>query len=257
MVNGNLAFAPFSAKIDEGAVSGTVDIHPDKRSIRLAAKFRARHLPMGHLSTTLLGARMVRGAGELDAELVARGETVGELIASLGGSVGLVMGQGRLESGKLRTLSAGVMGAISPWAPSNRITRLNCIVSRFDIKRGIATSKATVVDTVQATILAEGQVDLARRQMAMTITPRSKDVSLMSLMVPIRVSGPMADPRAFPDPRRLATGTIGVIAGLAGTVFSAIGFGDSSRDGRKTCAQALARAGKGSRNKSNPAAKTN
>lgn len=243
---GRLALAPFTARIGDGTVAGTIDIRPYERSIRLAAKFRARRLPMARLSNVLLGARMVRGAGELDAELTARGETVGDLIASLGGSVGLVMGRGRLESGQLRTLSAGVMGAISPWAPSNRITRLNCIVSRFDIRRGIATSKATVVDTVQATILAEGQIDLARGRMAMTITPRAKDVSLMCLMVPIRVSGPIANPSAFPDPRRLATGTIGVIAGLAGTVFSAIGFGDSARDGRKTCAEALARAGKGS-----------
>lgn len=244
LADGNLRFLPLKAQMGRGRVTGSIRLDPAANTLKVAANFQGRDVPMSRLSHSLLGGPMVQGAADLDASLRAKGATLGQMVSSLAGSVGLVMGRGRLQSNQLQVLSAGVISAISPWAPSNRDTGVNCIVSRFDIDRGVARSKATVIDTPRATVVGDGAIDLTRQHLAMTITPRAKDVSLMSLMVPIRVAGALSDPSAFPDPRRLASGTIGVITGLAGTVFSAIGFGDSARDGRKTCAEAISQVGR-------------
>ena len=56
-----------------------------------------------------------------------------------------------------------LLGAISPWALSSRVTRPICIVHQLDIKRGIAISKGTTINTGQASITGVGKIDQARQ----------------------------------------------------------------------------------------------
>ena len=97
----------------------------------------------------------------------------------------------------------------------------------------------------------------------MTIAPWPTDVSLMSLMslmsltVPSRVTGPLSNPSEVPDPRHLATGTISIIARFAGTFFPAVGVGDTARDGRRICADSVARASRDAARSNTRGAKSN
>jgi len=75
-------------------------------------------------------------------------------------------------------------------------------------------SRALAVDTTDTLIIGEGTVNLKNEQMDLLLKPRPKDISILALRSPLRISGTFKDPGFRPDFKAL---------GLRGAIALALG----------------------------------
>jgi hypothetical protein len=102
-------------------------------------------------------------------------------------------------------------------------SNLNCVVTRFDIKKGLATSRGLVIDTGGGTIIGAGTVNLADERLDLAFEPNAKLTSLTNFAVPVQVKGTIASPSVSPDPAGVATLVAkGVAIGATGGIFAAL-----------------------------------
>jgi hypothetical protein len=205
---------------------------------------------VGALLATISFEKIIEGNADVDVDLAGSGGSAHAIASNLGGKTSIVMQDGRINNKALKIVSADLMKAVDPWSPKEDTTKLNCLVTKFDVNAGRAMSQALVIDTSAFTVAGGGHIDLGPETLAMVIEPRPKNQSLMNLAVPIRISGPLLDPSYTPDPAAVAKGVLGVagsVAGVSGGALSGVlgilaGGGESqtsAKPGENPCIAAL------------------
>jgi hypothetical protein len=238
--DGVAVLRPFKAGIGGGVVTADVTLDVTGTAPALALILRAKKVDVAQLTSLLGAGDMLEGAVDVDLDLKSRGATMPALARALNGSITVVMGKGKLRNEYFDRLSTDVIESISPWASPRRAARINCAVARFDVRNGIAISRATVIDGERATLVGDGAIDLGREMIGFTVSPSVKDAGLVSLTVPIRISGPLGDPSVSLDSGRLAQDTVGAVRDLAESIGSFVGIVGASGKARNPCVAALA-----------------
>jgi uncharacterized protein involved in outer membrane biogenesis len=167
------------------------------------------------------------------------------LMAGLNGKASFMTGEGQVENSFARLLLSNLFGLLKPFGDDG--SRISCIAGSFDIKQGIATTRGTVVDTPGATVVGAGNVDLRNERIDLRVDPKSKDLNLSAIAVPVRITGSLASPNVLPDPVatvgntvNFATGTVNVVTlGIFGALT---GLGKGENLGPNPCATALSSA---------------
>jgi len=211
--NGNLAAKPVSAQISGGWLDASVTLGGG--APKLDASLKLKGLDLGALLKEMQHTDIVSGKLDGTVQLKGSGASVRKIMAGLNGRTEIVMNQGRIESKYVDLLAADLVSAIMPWAGHAKDTKINCLVSRFDIKNGIAVSTGLLFDTEKMTITGAGKIDLRNEKLDMQIKPQAKDASLISLAVPIDIGGTLKSPSATPS-------TAAVLKGVAGLALTAI-----------------------------------
>ena len=238
--DGVAVLRPFKAGIGGGVATADVTLDATGTAPALALILRTKKVDAAELTPLFGAGDMFKGAVDLDVDLKSRGATLPALAAGLNGSFSAVMGKGELRNEYFDMLSTDVIQSISPWASPRRAARINCAVARFDVRNGIAISRATVIDSRRATVVGDGAIDLGRERVDFTVSPSVKDAGLVSLTVPIRISGSFDDPSIALHSGRLAKKTVGAVADLAESIIGIVGIGGSSGKARNPCVTALA-----------------
>lgn len=210
--DGALAVAPFSGSVAGSRVNGTARLDTDPEPPTLGLALNASNLDLGGLLKEAGVTDLFEGRAKLSAELNGTGRSVASLMAGLNGEVRLVSGAGRLRTETLDAVVGGA-GAVFEMLFSGKSgwTVVNCAAASILIVEGRATSRATLVDTEYSTVIARGNVDLAREALNLTVEPRAKSVTL-NVAVPVHIQGTLAEPSFRPD-----TGaTLRKLGGLVG-----------------------------------------
>lgn len=182
-----------------GSYAGsTVEVHGSLDARPEVPDFRANGALVGIDYGEALRARGVsRVSGKIDLgwDVYGQGAGMRELVSTLDGTVGLVGGEGVLPNRLLQIWGGSVLRLlwVGTWAESEE-TKLNCVVVRWDLKDGVASTDALLVDTADMTIAGSGVIDLNSEQTEIVLKPAPKDPSLFRVSNPVRVSGPLADP---------------------------------------------------------------
>jgi len=202
--------------LDFGVAGGRLDaaVLLDGRAnpIQARAQVRARKillsklLPAVELGTTSLG--QVNG----EFNLAGTGNSVGKMLASSNGKVGLVVADGQISKLMLEKAGLHLWEILQLTVSGDKLVRLRCGVADFDVKSGVMQVGALVVDTDVTTILGTGTIDLARETLDLTLNPRTKKTSITALRSPIYVRGTLADPDVHVDMGRVAARGLGAIA---------------------------------------------
>ncbi len=178
--------------------------------------------------------------GDLDAvfRLQSKGDTMQELLKNLAGRFMLTSNGGTLTSSSLRFWSNGLLSSLLPGNEDK--TALNCAILDFNVDQGIADSRAIVVDTRDNTIFARGRIDLADGTIDMLVTPHPKDMQLVSLATPVKVTGRITDATVTPDADGVATKIGGMLLGVINPAFALLPLMQSGFDDYKgSCAAIL------------------
>ena len=211
--NGNLSATPISAQISGGRLDASVSL--SGAVPKLDGLLKLKGLDLGAFLKELRLTNIVSGKLDGTVRLNGAGASVREIMAGLNGRSEIVMNQGRIENKYVDLLAADLVSAIMPWADQAKDTKINCLVSRFDIKNGIAESTGLLFDTEKMTITGGGQIDLRDEKLDLQIKPQAKDASLISLSVPINIGGTLKSPTAAPS-------TAAGLKGVAGLALTAI-----------------------------------
>jgi uncharacterized protein involved in outer membrane biogenesis len=223
LAGGKLTIGKFDAGITGGrlGISGVVDASAPQPAVAL--KITSRGIEAGTLMQTF-GQSAVLSGGKVDMDLDVKGQgkSVRQIMAGLSGNTSLQMGEGRINNRFAKIMLSDLFKLISTGGSADS-SNLNCVVSKFDIAKGLATSKVLVVDTNGATIVGDGKVMLDSEKLDMHLDPTAKQANLVNLAIPVNVGGTLASPSVLPDPTALAKNATGALAGVAGNGGNAAG----------------------------------
>jgi hypothetical protein len=216
LAGGKLTIGKFDAGITGGklGISGVVDGSAALPAVAL--KLTSRGIEAGTLMQTF-GQSAVLSGGKVDMDLNVKGQgkSVRQIMAGLSGSTDLQMGAGKINNRFAKIMLSDLFKLISTGGSADS-SNLNCVVSKFDIVKGLATSKSLVVDTNGATIVGSGKVMLDSEKLDMHLDPTAKQANLVNIAIPVNVGGTLANPSVLPDPTALAKNATGALAGVAG-----------------------------------------
>jgi uncharacterized protein involved in outer membrane biogenesis len=233
-VTGTFRGGPFST-------TAIVDARPATPLVTLTA--RLQKFDLGRFLEEMAVTDLLTGAVDLDLDARSAGGSLRQIMAGLDGKVVMVMGKAELATPLFDLIGADLVQSALPWAAHDRDTHINCAVMRFAARRGLATSEALLLDTAKVTVQGAGTIDLGSERLALVLTPRPKEHSLISLATPIVVGGTLAAPTIAPDQMALAKDAAGAVIGSVIMPFGILaplisgGTGDEN-----PCLAALAKA---------------
>lgn len=214
MQQGVLRLDPLKVGVAGGTLGGKVTVDGNSDPAPAEIRLEARALELNKLFP---GVKLTQGSfGKIhgDIDLKGRGNSVAQILGGSSGSVALLRGRGHISN--LLMEIAGLDGGeiIKFLVSGDQEVALRCAAAAFDVKKGLMTARALVLDTSDTVIYGDGQINLGDEAMNLTLRPYPKDMSILSLRSPLRVGGTFARPSAGPDQGALA-GRAGVALALA------------------------------------------
>ena len=215
--DGRLTLTPVKTILGDGqlALNTTLDSNPAKPALDFG--FTANEVDYGKLLREQGVYDKMRGKIGADIALTGAGGSPRAIASTLNGKIDIEGGEGQLDNRLLKILTAGV-DQLNQLFSKEESNKLNCILIRFDVENGVATSQAIVIDSNALTISGGGTVDLRTEELDLYFDTSTKQASLASLAVPFRVQGTMKNPRVLPD----LAGTALQVAKTAGVVVNPV-----------------------------------
>lgn len=195
-----------------GRLTGRLDIDLADTPLRRQLVARARGVDVGALLDDLGAASALRGSGDIDLDLVARGMTREAVLSSLTGQVGLVIHDGTVPGLDLDALlaaararatdeaggQASVEGAAGARAAGTRFSELSATLVARD---GVLETDDLRGSAESFTLTGRGTLALLDRQIDLSLypvlsdAPRSRRLKeLEGIPIPVQLSGPLAQP---------------------------------------------------------------
>jgi hypothetical protein len=201
--DGEFSIDKLEATYKETKISGNLQLNPGSPT-RVATRFLVQNFDLGGLLRETGMNDQVRATVDIAAHLKGRGDSVHSLMADLDGAIGGVMGEGYLTD-YLDLLSLDLtQKVIHFWGLDKKADQIKCAVVQFDIKDGVATSRAFVFNTRAGILTGEGEINLDTEQINFLLVPTPEYPGL-SLSTKLRVSGKIIDAKVRPDKLGLLT----------------------------------------------------
>ncbi len=216
LANRNLQIVALSAGVAGGKVKMTGDLAAEQTPAALRLDGEAKGIDLASLTQMANGGGIIQtGRGDLYVAVNGEGNSMQQLMANLNGRVSFVVNKSKLDTRLFNLIGAGLIDEIPRWVSGKGGNELNCAVGRFDIRQGIATADGLLADSDKVTVRGTGAVNLGAETLDLTLSPRPKDASLVSLAIPIDVGGTFRSPTFMPDKLALAKDVAGAVVGTA------------------------------------------
>ena len=192
--NGSMTVRPFSVSVAESRIDGELRLDASRKPPLLAIAIDAPALDLGRLLKEVGVSDLVEGKATISANLAGTGRSVAALAASLNGDIRMLASNARLDTRAPEAVIGGASAVLGTLvAGKEQWTVVDCAVSSIEIKDGVATSQATLVDMEYSTVTVGGTIDLASETLDLVVEPRAKSVTL-NVAVPVHVQGSLASP---------------------------------------------------------------
>ena len=120
-------------------------------------------------------------------------------MANLNGAIGAVMGEGYLTK-YLDLISFNLsQKVVHFWGKPKDADQIKCAVVQFDIKSGVAASRAIVFDSRAAILFGEGEINLGTEQVDFLLVPKPRRPGLLEFSTKLRISGSILDAKVSLD----------------------------------------------------------
>ena len=201
---GNMTVEPLSARVGGGRVNGRAGLLAGAKVPAVSVMLKADKVDLGRMLKELNEEDILQGKVDLDLDLKGKGRSVAAIMGVLSGKTVLVMGKGKIHNAYIETVgadfSSGISRLLNPSKEARDYTEINCLVSRFDIKNGMATASAMVMDTPNMSVAGEGVVNLKTEELDIALMPSPKkgvggvSISLAELTKTLKLGGTLAHP---------------------------------------------------------------
>lgn len=207
-----LTLDPLEFGFAGGQLKANITLDGRSKPILARAKVRAHKLLLSRLFPTV--ALTKNSQGELNGEfdLAGSGNSVGSMLATSNGKLGLVVSGGQISRLLLEKAGLHLWEIVTLTLTGDKQVTLRCVVADFDVKKGMMQAQALVFDTQVTTLFGSGSIDLAHEQLDLMLDPRTKKTSLVALRSPIYVRGSFAKPTVSVDKGRVALRAAGAVA---------------------------------------------
>jgi uncharacterized protein involved in outer membrane biogenesis len=220
--NGVIGLQPLSFGVGQGAMVLDLRLDGTQQPVQVAGDIDFRRLELAHV---MQKTSVFKGAGTIggSAHIETSGDSLAQMLGHGNGELRLFMSGGNLSA--LLVDLAGLdfgNGVISALGIPSR-AQLRCLVTDFSLKQGVLDTRTFVIDTSEANITGQGQVDLGQERVDYRLETEPKRFNIGSLPAPILVRGPLKSPGILPDPEPLAErGAAAVALGVLLTPLAAL-----------------------------------
>lgn len=182
------------ARLSQGSLTASASLNARQQPPSVTLDVATERFNLGGLLRDLQVTEALTIRMDARVRLDGVGDTPRALLAGLNGDVVVEADEGRVNARFAGLFGRSLLTAVLPIGDSDTVN-IHCAVGHFVVADGIARSTAMGVDTERATIRGEGGVDLRTRTIDFLYTQQTKDASLMPLVAPVRVHGPIVDPQ--------------------------------------------------------------
>lgn len=153
-------------------------------------------------------------------QIEGEGDSIASMLANSKGQTNLVMGPGKLSERAVRLLGGDLADTLRPMTAdasenSETFLELRCAVSRFDIDRGVAKSRAFLIQTENTITTGRGVVNLGTESLNLRLAPRPKNPARLEHAADLRVSGSFMQPVFDVQTDKLSRGIAGSLGRFA------------------------------------------
>ena len=264
--DGALTVKPLRAVIGKGSMDGHLSLQSRGKVASLIIVLKIKKFDIGYLTKELKSTEGLEGNLDADIDLSARGSSIAELMGGLNGKTVLAVGKGRIDKKYIDRLggnfSSNLFHLLNPFPQEAQPASapINCFVSGFNIKDGVAGTTALALNTDDMVVVGEGEINLKTERFNLSLKPVPKggfgthatgklNVGLDELTRPFKLGGTLAHPSLAVDSTQTAIIFGKAIGGvmLFGPVgIAAVLVGSSSGD-ENSCMAAIEAAKKGVR----------
>lgn len=207
-----LTLDPLDFGLAGGKLNAKISLDGRNHPIQAKARVQAKNVYLGRLFPTFDLNRKSTGLVNGEFDLTGTGDSVGRMLASSSGKLGLVVSGGEVSKLMMEKAGLHLWEILALNLSGDRPVKLRCAVADFDVKRGSMQARALIFDTEVTTIVGTGSIDLAQERLDLTLNQNTKNTSPLALTSPIYVRGSFAQPEVTVDKAHLAARALGALA---------------------------------------------
>ena len=241
--NAVVTLDPLDFGVAGGHLSGVIKLDGSKRPIQAQARIKAQKLllaklfPLSPLSKVSIG--QVNGVFDLKGT----GDSVGRMLATSEGKIGLVAAGGQISRLMMEKAGLHLWEMLQLNLAGDQLIDLRCAVADFDVKAGVLRPNVLILDTQVTTITGSGTIDLAREQLDITLNQKTKNTSPLALRSPLLLRGSFVKPVVGVDKGKLVARALGAVTlGLLNPLLALVPLIDPGPGKDSDCGPLLAAA---------------
>ncbi|WP_144153677.1 AsmA family protein [Paraburkholderia sp. BCC1885] len=241
MADGVLSLVPLSFGVAGGTLAS--EIHLDGSGTPLKGRFAtsARHLKLKQLFPNFKTMQSALGEVNGDASLSATGNSPAALAATSNGEIKALVTDGTVSRLLMEAAGLNVANVVYEKLFGSADVKINCAASDFVVTDGVLDPRVFALDTDDAVIDIDGNVNLRDETMDLGVHPHTKGFRVFSLRSPLYVKGTFKDPHVGVNATALALrGGAMVGLGLINPFAALIPLIAPSNNKPLPCAQLLA-----------------
>lgn len=246
MDNGVLSLEPLNFGIAGGRLTTELNIDGRGTPAKARMKISAKKLRLKELFPAVESMQASIGEINGDAELRGAGNSFGALLASANGEVKALISQGSFSKFILEAAGLNIASAVAAKLFGDHQVQLNCMAADFVVTEGVMQTRTFILDTADASIIADGNINFAEETLNLTLRPESKGVRIISLRSPLYVGGTFKHPdfgvnKGVVAAKAGAAAVLGIVAAPAAALLALINPGPGEN---VPCVTLLQQAGK-------------
>jgi uncharacterized protein involved in outer membrane biogenesis len=238
-----LTLNPLEFGIAGGKLVGPITLDGSTQTIRASLNMRVQSLKLAQLFPTL--EQNKGSVGDLGGlvELAGSGNSVGRMLGSANGKVGVFMDGGEISRFMMELAALDLWDAARVKLKGDENIRIRCAIADFAVKGGLMQTNAFVFDTSVVVIEGGGVVNLQSEEMNLRLNPKPKDSSVASLNSPLFVQGTFSDPKISPDVGKLAAKGVGaLVLGIVNPLLAVLPLFKEGKGEDSNCSKLIAEA---------------
>ncbi|WP_331350761.1 AsmA family protein [Cellvibrio sp. UBA7671] len=220
---GVLKLDPLNLVLADGRVEGTIEIdaNPALPPMKMNLKLRQLNLTQFFKGTRFESNTNGLFGGKLS--LAGEGKSLADVLATSNGDLALIMSGGEISLLLIEAADLDIGQALPLFLGKDKSTRINCGVMNFNVKDGLLSSNVVALDTKDSLLVGNVDIDLKDEMIDARLDAKPKDNSLLSLRIPITITGDLKSPSIGIDKEKTANrGVTAIVLGALLTPFAAL-----------------------------------
>jgi len=233
-----LTLDPLNFGVAGGHLNSVISLDGRKDPIQAHAQVRARKMLIAKLFPTVELSKTSIGLVNGEFDLAGTGNSVGRMLATANGKLGLVVANGEISKLMMEKIGLHLWEILVLNVTGDKLVKLRCGVADFSVKNGVMQADALIVDTEVTTVFGTGSIDLGQEKLDLTLNQKTKNTSPVALRSPIYVRGSFARPEVEVDKGRIAARALGAVAlGIVNPLLTLIPLIDAGPGKDSDCGQ--------------------
>jgi uncharacterized protein involved in outer membrane biogenesis len=192
--DGRLTLRPLEFAAAGGRMASTVGLDARQDPATFSVDMQLRQMELPKLMPRVKQMRDALGNLSGVIELKGTGNSAASILGTANGHFGMIMGRGRMSNLLLEVAGLDIAEALAFLIGKDQLVTLRCAYADFAVTDGVATARSVAFDTTDTALLLKGDLSFKDETLDLTLVPRPKDVSPISIRTPIRIRGTFADP---------------------------------------------------------------